>query len=72
VLIKAILEGILAYWNSIVAIPKGFLDHICHISFNFLCAGHNSPRGTHLANWKSIATPKEMGGWGLKNICLFP
>ena len=72
VLIKAVLEGFLIYWNSIDAIPKGVLDHIRCIRFQFLWAGPKSPGGTHLANWKSIATPKEMGGWGLKNICLFP
>jgi len=71
VLIKTILEGIPVYWNSVAAIPKRFLDHICRTSFRFLWAGQISPRGTHLANWKSIAAAKEMGGWGLKNTRLF-
>jgi hypothetical protein len=71
VLIKEVLEGILVYWNSIAAIPKGILDHIRRIRFFFLWVGQNSPGGTHLASWNSIALPKEMGGWGLKNIRLF-
>jgi hypothetical protein len=71
VLIKAVLEGIPIYWNSIETIPKGVLDHIQRIIFHFLWAGQNSPGGSHLANWKSIVAPKEMGGWGLKNIRLF-
>jgi hypothetical protein len=28
VLIKAVLEGIPVFWNSIAEIPKGVLDHI--------------------------------------------
>jgi hypothetical protein len=71
VLIKAFLESIPIYWNSIATIPKGILDHIRRISFHFLWAGHNSPGGTHLTSWNSITLPKDLGGWGLKNIHLF-
>jgi hypothetical protein len=59
------------YENSIIAIPKGVLKKFRWISSQFLWAGHNFPQGTHLASWKTIAAPKEMGGWGLKKILPF-
>jgi hypothetical protein len=27
--------------------------------------------GFHLTKWQNIARPKEMGGWGIKNIYWF-
>jgi hypothetical protein len=67
-LLKAILEGIPVYWNSIAAIPKGVLEKICTLSYQYLWVGQNLPEGIHLAKWHSIATPKEFGGWSLKDI----
>jgi hypothetical protein len=71
ILIKTVLEGIHVYWNSIVEIPKGVLDHIHRLSFCFLWKGQNVLGGTPLVKWNSIVAPKEMGGWGLTNLRLF-
>jgi hypothetical protein len=71
VLIKVVLESIMVYWNSIAAVPKGVLDKIHRVCFQFLWAGKKFPGGIHLASWKSIVIPKEAGGWGLKDICPF-
>jgi hypothetical protein len=68
VLLKSMLESIPVYWNSIVAIPKGILDKLRRISCRYLWAGHNSTGGVHLASWSSIVVPKNLGGWGLKDI----
>jgi len=38
------------------------------ISFRFLLSGNREKEGIPLVKWKKIAKPKEMGGWGLKNI----
>jgi hypothetical protein len=68
VLLKSVLESIPVYWNSIVAIPKGILDKIRRLSCRYLWAGHKSHGGFHLASWSSIVVPKNLGGWGLKDI----
>jgi hypothetical protein len=66
-----VLEGILIFWNSIVAIPEGILDKIQRLSFKYLWKGNTQGGGLSLANWKTIASPKEYGGWGLKDIRIF-
>jgi hypothetical protein len=71
VLLKSILESILVYWNSIATIPKGVLDKIRRLCFRFLWVGQKFPGGIHLASWKALSLPKELGGWGLKYIRLF-
>lgn len=70
VLLKSVLESIPVYWNSIVAIPKGIMDKM-RISYRYLWAGHKSLGSFLLASWSSIVVPKNLGGWGLKDICPF-
>jgi hypothetical protein len=55
----------------IVAIPKGILNKIRKISCRYLWAGQGGMKGTHLEKWSSITAPKELGGWGLKDIHAF-
>jgi hypothetical protein len=38
----------------------------------FLWRGANKTTGFHLSKWKNIATPKEFGGWGIRNIFGLP
>ena len=66
VLIKLVLESLPVYWNSIMAIPRGVMDKIRRLSFKYLWS-----KGVHLVKWVAIAAPKEMGGWGLKDLNLF-
>jgi hypothetical protein len=67
VLIKAVLEGIPVYWNSIVEVPKGVLDHIRRLSFRFLWKGQNAHGGPPLVKWNSIGA-KRTGGLGVKKL----
>jgi hypothetical protein len=69
VLLKSVLQGIPIYWNSIAVVPKMVLNKIQSICSHFLWTGHK--KGPHLAKWSSIASPKELGGWGIKEIHLF-
>jgi hypothetical protein len=55
----------------IEAIPKGVLDKVQKLSNKYLWAGQNASGGIHLASWNSVVTPKEFGGWGLKDIFPF-
>jgi hypothetical protein len=49
-------------------IPKGVLEKIRRLSFKYLWVGHNPSGGTHLVKWSSIVIPKDLGGWGLKDL----
>jgi len=71
VLVKAVLEAIPVYWMSLSWIPKGTLELIRRIFFRFLWSGMKECQVTPWVNWKRIAIPKGLGGWGLKNIFLF-
>jgi len=71
VLVKSVLEAIPVYWMSLAWIPKGTLESIRRICFRFLWSGKKEDQTTPWVNWKRIAVPKGLGGWGLKNIFLF-
>lgn len=71
VLLKSILESIPIFWTSLVVAPKGILTKICKISFQFLWSGPCVSGGIPLVKWSHVALPKELGGWGLKNIYTF-
>jgi hypothetical protein len=64
------LEAILVYWNLLAYIPKGVLERF-RKCVSFFWEGRYDTQGIHLAKWLDIAKPKDMGGWGLKNIHLF-
>jgi len=70
-LVKSVLEAIPVYWLSLAWIPKGILETIRRICFRFLWSGKKEEQVTPWVNWKRTATPKGLGGWGLKNIFLF-
>jgi hypothetical protein len=38
---------------------------------NFIWRGAHKTTGYHLTKWKNIASPKENGGWGIRNIIWF-
>jgi len=71
VLVKSVLEAIPVFWLSLAWIPKGTLESIRRICFRFLWSGKKDVQVTPWVNWKRIAIPKGLGGWGLKNIFLF-
>ena len=71
VLIKFVLEAIPIYWASLSWIPKGTLEKIRYICFNYLWHGNNERKVLPWVRWDHIATPKALEGWGLKNIFLF-
>ena len=68
---KVVLEAIPVYWMSLSWIPKGILERIRKICFRFLWSGKKEEQTTPWVNWKRIAKPKGLGGWGLKDIFLF-
>jgi hypothetical protein len=57
--------------KSITTIPKGILDKITKLNSHFLWTSNNASGGIHLTKWSTLATPKSLGGWGIKYIRLF-
>jgi hypothetical protein len=55
----------------LAAIPVTVLKMIRRLIFTFLWTGGNEKKHLHLCRWDSIAKPKMVGGWGLRNIFLF-
>jgi hypothetical protein len=68
---KSVLESILLYWASIVVAPKGILTNIRKVIFHFLWSSSHQSSRIALVKWNKVASPKEFGGWGLKNIYIF-
>jgi hypothetical protein len=52
-------------------IPKGTLEKIRKIYFCFIWSGSGDKTIQPWAKWDSLARPKSLGGWGIKNIFLF-
>jgi hypothetical protein len=62
VLLKAVLEGIPVYWNSIASNSQRSFREGVQVELFSILGSQNFPGGIHLANWASIVVPKEYGG----------
>ena len=49
----------------------GITDKIRKMCFKFLWSGNKESSGVPWTSWKSLASPKFMGGWGLKIPAVF-
>jgi len=72
VLEKSFLEAIPVYWMSFSWIPKGVMKISWKLHFKFILDGTKNQFVSPWVKWKEVAFPKTLGGWGLKNIFLFP
>ena len=66
-----LLQSIRVYWFSLVKVPTSTIHKLQKLVANFLWRGANKTIGFHLSKWKTIASPKELGGWGIRNIYWF-
>ena len=67
VLLKGALQRISVYWATIAYISKGILQKLRKKFFSFLWSANRHSEGIPLARWKLLASPKDLGGWGIKN-----
>ena len=71
VLIKSVLEALPVFWMHFW-IPSGIIEKIRKLFFKFLWSGGDgSSSGLPWTSWKVLASPKSLGGWGLKVTALF-
>lgn len=61
-LLKAIIQGVEAFWIQNFPIPSSIIDKICRICRNFLWAGSRLK-----VAWIDICTPKNEGSLGLRD-----
>jgi hypothetical protein len=53
------------------AVPVSVLEKLRQLIYTFLWSGCREKKRLHLCNWDSIARPKKVGGWGIKNLAFF-
>jgi hypothetical protein len=70
-LVNFVLEAIPVYWLFMAWSPKETLDKIRKLCFKFLWVGKNESFVMPWVKWDSVAMPKLLEGWGLKNIKFF-
>jgi hypothetical protein len=73
-LATSVLSSIPSYCMQINWLPQNICDSIDQMTRNFIWRGLNN-KGIHLVNWRTVTTPKQLGGLGLRtardtNICL--
>jgi len=64
-LASSVLSSIPTYYMQINWLPQNICDNIDQVTHNFIWKGNNN-KGTHLVNWKKIASPKQNGGLGIR------
>jgi len=71
ILIKSVLEGIPVYWMTLYKIPKVILNMLSSLVASYLWSGSSHHEKIHLAKWTTIARPRSLGGWGIKDLETF-
>ena len=67
ILVKSVLQAMPMYLFSVLVAPKSIIKQIRNIQRNFLWGGLKDKRKWPLVDWKTLCTPKGMGGLGLKD-----
>ena len=67
-LIKSVLSSLPTYYMSLFLIPQGVRESLEKIQRNFLWNGTAEKRKMHLVDWKSICSPKKLGGLGIADL----
>ncbi|KAK9079762.1 hypothetical protein SSX86_001435 [Deinandra increscens subsp. villosa] len=68
VLIKSVLESLPSYFFSLYKAPKGIIDTLEKIRFNFLWGGSHDTKKIHWIKRDDVCLPKSEGGLGLSRL----
>jgi hypothetical protein len=66
-LASSVLSSIPTYYMQINWLPQNICDNIDQTTRNFIWKGNNN-RGVHLVNWKKVASPRQIGGLGIRPV----
>jgi hypothetical protein len=70
-LFKLVLSSIHVYWETIAKIPSNILTKIGKVCFHFLWSCKKDYGGMPLVKCTCLVMPKDLRGWGIKNINWF-
>ncbi|KAK2661812.1 hypothetical protein Ddye_000386 [Dipteronia dyeriana] len=71
ILLKAVIQSILAYAMSMFWLPKGLVQKTQHLCARFRWGGNEEKRKLHWCNWNTLCKDKFVGGLGFKNLVTF-
>ena len=67
ILVRSVLKAMPLFLFSVLAASKSVIKQIKNIQKNFLWRGSKGHRKWPLVDWKTICTPKAVGGLGLRD-----
>jgi hypothetical protein len=68
--IKSTLSNLHTYYLSLFPIPLGVANRIEKFQRDFLWGGINEEFKFHLVKWSNICSPKQYGGFGVRNLMI--
>eukprot|EP00253_Pinus_taeda_P006727 PITA_06727 len=71
ILSQSILMQLAVYWAHLFRLPTGIIKKIHSITASFIWSGGKQRFKYPLAKIKQISAPKNLGGWGLKDLRSF-
>ncbi|KAG7588439.1 Reverse transcriptase domain [Arabidopsis suecica] len=70
-LISSVIYGLINFWMSAFALPKGCLKHLEKLCNGFLWSGDITKRTAAKVAWDKVCLPKSEGGLGLRNLLVW-
>ncbi|XP_022032645.1 uncharacterized protein LOC110933746 [Helianthus annuus] len=67
-LIRSVLESLPSYFFSLYRAPAKVVEDLEGITRKFLWGGSSSVKKLHWVPWDRVASPKKMGGIGIRNL----
>ena len=64
---KAVLGGILTFWNNVLLLPQEVIDKVEAMCRRFLWNGNDYGRSNPV-RWEEVTLPLEEGGLGVKEV----
>lgn len=71
VLISSVIYSTMNFWFSSFILPKGCLKMIESLCSRFLLNGNISTRAKAKVSWSQISLPRDEGGLGFRNLCIW-
>lgn len=71
VLIKSIIEGMMAFWAQVFILPKKLIKEVDRACRVFMWVGKTGPSKKALVAWEEVCKPIMAGGLGLKTTKLW-